>query len=131
MRITAIYAALGALLVLVLAIRVSLYRRRHRIGIGDHGDRDLVRRIRAHANAVEYLPLSLLLLLLLELDQTLPSLLHLFGIVLILARVLHAIGLNRAAGLSPERAIGMVGTWAVMLVMALLLLWQALTMALI
>ncbi|MGA8277950.1 MAG: MAPEG family protein [Rhodanobacteraceae bacterium] len=129
MHITGIYAALGALLVLILAIRVTLCRRHRQIGIGDNGDHELSRRIRAHANAVEYLPLSLLLLLLLEWNRTWPSLLHLFGIVLILSRVAHAIGLSRSAGESPGRALGTLGTWVVMLAMALLLLWQVLTVA--
>ncbi|MGA9421904.1 MAG: MAPEG family protein [Rhodanobacteraceae bacterium] len=131
MHVTGIYAAFGALLILILAIRVTLYRRHRQIGIGDNGDHELSLRIRAHANAVEYLPLALLLLMLLEWNRTLPWLLHLFGIVLILARIAHAIGLSRSAGVSPGRAIGMLGTWAVMLAMALLLLWQALTIALI
>lgn len=131
MHITGIYAALGALLILALAIRVTLYRRRLQIGIGDNGDHALARCIRAHANAVEYLPLALLLLLLLEWNQTLPWLLHLFGIVLILSRIAHAFGLSRSAGVSPGRALGMLGTWAVTLAMALLLLWQGLTIALI
>ncbi len=131
MHITGIYAALGALLLLVLAIRVTLHRRRLQIGIGDNGDDVLARRIRAHANSVEYLPIALLLLLLLEWNQTLPWLLHLFGIVLILSRIAHAFGLSRSAGASAGRAIGTLGTWTVIVVMALLLLWQAATIALI
>ncbi|MGA9341623.1 MAG: MAPEG family protein [Rhodanobacteraceae bacterium] len=131
MHITGIYAALGALLLLVLAIRVTLHRRRLQIGIGDNGDDVLARCIRAHANSVEYLPIALLLLLLLEWNQTLPWLLHLFGIVLILSRIAHAFGLSRSAGASAGRAIGTLGTWTVIVVMALLLLWQAATIALI
>ena len=53
--------------------------------------RVLARRIRAHANAAEYVPLALLLLLILELNQTQPMLLHVFGCVLIAGRILHAI----------------------------------------
>ena len=126
MRITGIYAALAALLVLVLAARVVLGRRARNIGIGDGGDPGLVKRIRAHANALENLPLALLLLLLLELNQTQPAWLHAFGIALIVARVAHAIGLSTTAGYSLGRFVGVVLTWLVMLLMALLLLWQAL-----
>ena len=79
----------------------------------------------AHANAAEHLPIALLLLLLLDLGQTPPSWLHVFGVLLIVGRVLHAIGLSRTAGPSPGRVLGMVLTWGVMLAMALLLLWKA------
>lgn len=126
MRITGIYAALATLLVLILAARVSLGRRKARVGIGHGGDDELARRIRAHANALENLPLALLLLLLLDLDRVAPAWLHLFGVVLILGRILHAIGLSRSAGTSFGRFTGTALTWGVMLAMALLLLWQRL-----
>lgn len=129
MHITGIYAALATLLVLILAARVSLGRRTTRIGIGDGGHHDLIKRIRAHANALENLPLALLLLLILELNQTRPLLLHVFGIVLIVGRVAHAIGLSRTSTTSLGRAIGVALTWGVMLVMALLLLWSKLASA--
>ncbi len=124
MRISGIYIALAALLLLVLAARVVLARQRVRAGIGDGGDPALAKRIRAHANAAENLPLALLLLLVLELDQTQPLWLHLFGCVLIAGRVLHAIGLSRSSSGSTPRFLGTALTWGVMIVMAVLLLWQ-------
>jgi uncharacterized membrane protein YecN with MAPEG domain len=125
MHITGIYAALGALLLLVLALRISLIRRSARVGIGDGGNHELIKRIRAHANATEYLPIALLLLLLLDLGQTPPLWLHVFGVVLIVGRVLHAIGLSQTSGPSLGRMLGIALTWGVMLVMAGLLLWKA------
>lgn len=124
MHITGIYAALAALLVLVLAFRVSMARRATHTGIGDGGHSLLALRMRAHGNAVEYLPLALILLLMLELNQTQPLVLHVCGIVLIVSRVLHGFGLSRSAGTSSARFVGILGTWLIMLVMALLLLWQ-------
>lgn len=124
MHVTGIYAALATLIVLALAARISMRRHGQHIGIGDGGDRDLFRRIRAHANALENLPLALLLLLLLELNQTRPAWLHAFGIALIAGRILHAIGLSGSEGYSAGRFIGTALTWLAMLVMALLLLWQ-------
>jgi uncharacterized membrane protein YecN with MAPEG domain len=99
-----------------------------KIGIGSGGDAALAQRIRAHANATEYLPLALLLLLILELNQTQPLLLHAFGCVLIVARVVHAIGLSTSVGISSGRASGILLTWLVMGAMALLLLWQAIVL---
>ena len=124
MHITGIYVALAALLVLVLSARVSQARRGLHISLGDGDDKELKKRIRAQANAVEYLPLALLLLLSLEWNQTQPLILHACGIVLIVARVLHAVGLSTSGGASPGRLIGTALTWTIMLVMALLLLWQ-------
>lgn len=129
MHITGIYAAISALLIIVLSFRVIRLRVSTRTGIGDGGNGDLARCIRVHANAVEYLPLALLLLLLVEWNQTLPVIVHGFGIALVLGRVLHAIGLSRSVGTSPARFIGMLLTLLVMLGMAALLLWQTLVMA--
>jgi len=124
MRITGLYVALGLLLVLILAVRVSLRRRTTKIGIGDGDDAELRKRIRAHGNAIEYLPIGLLALLLLDLDGTSPAVLHACGIVLIIARVAHAIGLSRTGGTSPERFVGIGLTLLILLVMAVLLLLQ-------
>jgi uncharacterized membrane protein YecN with MAPEG domain len=124
MRITGLYAALATLLILILAVRVIAYRRSHKIGMGDGGDKELCKRIRAHGNAIEYLPFGLVLLLLLELNQTVPLLLHIFGIVLIVARLAHAWGVSLHTGISAGRMVGVVLTVGVLLAMALLLLWQ-------
>jgi hypothetical protein len=116
--ITALYAALIALLLLVLGMRISRFRRRTQIGIGGGGDPAFERAIRAHGNAVEWsLPL-LLLLLVAELNRAAPLLLHLCGIVLIAARVLHAFGLSRATGYSFGRVTGIGMTWLVLVVLA-------------
>jgi uncharacterized membrane protein YecN with MAPEG domain len=124
MHITGIYVALATLLVLILAGRVSIGRGAAKVGIGDGGDPDLLLRIRAHANAVENLPLALLLLLMLELNQTQPLWLHVLGCLLIIGRIAHAIGISMSARDNAGRLVGSALTWIVMLVMAILLLWQ-------
>jgi uncharacterized membrane protein YecN with MAPEG domain len=121
---TGLYAALCAILIVVLGLRVARYRHAHRIGVGDNGERDLIRRVRAHGNAVENAPLALLLLLLLELGQAAPLLIHAFGIAIVLGRVLHAIGISRSTGASVARFVGTFVTWTAMLLMAALLLWR-------
>ncbi|HSE12640.1 MAG TPA: MAPEG family protein [Rudaea sp.] len=124
MHITGLYVGLSALLVVVLSVRVVMRRVSARISLGDGDDKELKKRIRAQANAIEYLPLALLLLLTLELNQTQPIVLHACGIVLVAARVVHGFGLSRTGGVSPERLAGTAITWLVMLAMALLLIWQ-------
>jgi uncharacterized membrane protein YecN with MAPEG domain len=129
MKITGLYAALAALLIVFLAIRVVAFRRTAKIGMGDGDNPEMRKRIRAHGNAIEYLPLGLLLLLILELNQTVPLLLHIFGIILIVARIAHAWGVSHHTGLSPGRMVGVILTFGLLIVMSLLLLWQFFAMA--
>jgi uncharacterized protein len=117
--ITLLYAALCCLLVLVLAARVVRWRFAQRIGLGDGGDAELQRRVRVHGNAVEYLPLCLILLGGLELTGYPAPLIHGFGATLVLSRVAHAWGLSRSSGPSPGRFAGTLVTWSLMLAMAL------------
>ena len=125
-RITALYAAVLALLVVLLALRVALYRVRNRIGVGDGGDARLLRRVRAHGNAVEFIPLGLILLGLLELCGGAAWGLHLAGASFLLARAAHAVGLSRSTGASAGRAGGAMLTFLTLVGMALWLLWLAL-----
>ncbi len=118
MLIAGFYVGLGALLMLALATRVMWLRNSHGVGLGSGGHEGLSRAIRAHANATEYLPVALLMLVVLAFEQTRPGLLQVFGIVLIVGRVLHAIGLSGSPGRSFGRVTGIVLTLLVMLAMA-------------
>lgn len=122
--VASLYVALSLLLLLALGFRVVQRRRAAQIGLGDGGDAELQRRIRAHANAIENLPLALLGLLLLELGGLPAWALHALGAALLLSRVLHAAGLSQRSGVSFGRFWGMLGTWLVMLAIAALLLLQ-------
>lgn len=125
--VTSIYAALATALVLVLALRVVALRHRAGVGLGDGGNPELNQCIRVHANALENLPLALLLLLLLELHGLPVSWLHGLGATLLVARALHAWGFSRRKGTSFGRFVGTLLTWMLMLAMAAMLLWHSLT----
>ena len=116
--ITMLYAGLCTILVVVLGLRVVLFRFRHRIGIGDGGDATLQRRVRVHANAIENLPLALLLLGGMELNGYPQQLVHGFGATLFISRVAHAWGLSHSSGTSKGRFLGTLFTWLLMLAMA-------------
>jgi uncharacterized protein len=58
--ITATYAAILAILVLALGINVTVHRVKLGVPLGDGGNPEMLRMIRLHGNAVEYLPLALL-----------------------------------------------------------------------
>ena len=117
--ITLLYAGLCTLLVLVLAVRVIALRMRAKIGIGDGGDHEMQRRVRVHANSVEYLPLALILLGGMELNGYPNAVIHGFGATLLLSRVLHAWGLSRKSGASPGRFVGTLLTLLLMVAMSL------------
>jgi uncharacterized membrane protein YecN with MAPEG domain len=117
--ITLLYAALCTLLVLFLAGRVMAFRVKHKVGLGDGGHGELNRRVRSHANAVEYLPLALILLGGMELNGYSDAVIHGFGATLLVSRILHAWGLSRSAGTSPGRFLGTLLTLLLMIAMAL------------
>jgi uncharacterized membrane protein YecN with MAPEG domain len=117
-KITLLFASLHALLLLALIAPISRHRHRHKIGLGSGGDPVLERKIRAHANFIEFVPIALVLLALLELAGLQPGWLWMFGVVLLLARVMHALGLSRHAGYSFGRFWGTVLTMLVLLGMA-------------
>jgi len=127
--VTSLYAGLGALLMIALAGRIPPLRRQHRVGINSGGQNDLALAIRAHGNAVENLPLGLLLLGLLEIQGSHPALLYLLGGGLMLGRLLHAWGLSRTADISFGRFWGMLLSWFSLLAMAGMLIWFALPLS--
>jgi uncharacterized membrane protein YecN with MAPEG domain len=125
-KITLLYASLHALLLLALIAPISRHRHRHGIGLGSGGDPLLARKIRVHANFIEFVPIALLMLALLELAGLQAAWLWAFGGLLLLARLMHAIGLSRHAGYSFGRFWGTVLTMLVLLAMATAGLWLSL-----
>lgn len=125
MMITPLYAGLLALWFLVLSLRVIGRRRSERIHLGDGGDAQMQRRIRAHGNFAEYVPLILLLMLLLEIAGTTPVwLLHTLGVALVVARLLHGYALSFSEHFFFGRFGGTLVTFIVLLVTGALCLWR-------
>ncbi|QSA98149.1 MAPEG family protein [Methylococcus sp. EFPC2] len=91
--ISTVYAALAALLIVWLSLRVIKLRRIKSIRLGDGDDAELKGAIRAQGNATEYLPISLILLFFLEFNGGHVALVHLGGIALLAGRISHARGL--------------------------------------
>ena len=86
----ALYAGLNALILLGIAGSTSRVRRRTGIYIGDGGNLHLVRILRGHANAIEIVPIALILMLLMAAMGAPAWVIHVFGIALTVGRVLHA-----------------------------------------
>lgn len=124
--ITAGYAALLALLLLVLSMRVVDGRRRFGVNLGDGDNAAMTRRIRAHANFVEYVPLLLILLAVLEAAQLPAWLLHAFGATLLVSRLLHGYALAFTEHWMPGRFVGTLLSFILLAVMALTALYASL-----
>ena len=118
--ITPLYAGVLALILVGLAIRVIRVRRGQRIAIGDGKDEDLARRIRAHGNFTEYVPIALVMMLLIELSGYPAWMVHGLGIVLVIGRLVHAWALPAAS--MRGRVAGMVLTFTVLISAAVLCL---------
>ncbi len=117
--VTALYGALTALLMIITALGVVKVRRKEKIALGDGGSAQLTQAMRVNANLAEYAPISLLLLLFLELNQADSVLLHTFGIVFLIARVLHVWGFSNKPGYSRGRYFGTLMTILNITVMSL------------
>jgi len=125
MYVTAFYAALLAALFLVLSVRVIGWRREKRVEIGDGGERELLRRMRVHANFAEYVPYALLLMALSESMTPPRPLLHLLGVLLVIGRLLHAYGLGQTPQILRYRVLGMTLTFAAIGIAALMCFSQS------
>lgn len=88
--ITPLYAALCACLICWLSFNVIKARRKNKVKYGDGGKEDLLIARSAQSNAIEYIPLSLILLFMLEFNQAPLWLIHAIGIVFLLGRIIHA-----------------------------------------
>jgi uncharacterized membrane protein YecN with MAPEG domain len=112
--VTLLYAGLCGLLVTLLGMYVSAQRSKHKAATGQLPEA-IIRPVRAHGNATEWIPTGLLLLLLLELSHIGNVSLHVLGGGFLLGRLIHAFGmLNK----SPIGVVGAGINYLLMLVMS-------------
>ena len=118
------YAALNALILLILSMRVAQARFRTQTAIGDGGKPEMAAPRRAHANSAEYVPVALILLWALAspLGRSI-WVIHGMGATFTIGRILHAIGLSGSTGPSSLRFAGMVLTWIAYVVGIAGVLW--------
>ena len=107
MAVFFICAGLIGVLAVVLTVNVGRIRTKKRISLGDGGDPEMVSAIRAHGNLMEFAPLCLLIIWLLNGPYGHRTI-AVMGIILLVSRVLHAGGI---LGLIPMgRTAGAAGT---------------------
>ncbi len=119
-HVTVLYAGLNGLIVVALTFYVIAYRFSKKVSIGHDGHPNLERRVRVHGNAVETIPMALILIGLLEFYQTSAYVLHGLGAALTIGRVLHAIGLSRTLDVNPGRSLGIIMTMTVIITASIL-----------
>lgn len=87
--VTVLYAVISAFIIGKLSLNVIKVRRKERINVGDNDNKNLIYAMSAQSNAVEYLPIAIILLFSLEINGGHVWAIHGFGIAIITGRVLH------------------------------------------
>jgi uncharacterized membrane protein YecN with MAPEG domain len=123
--VTAILTAVLGLLMVSLATRISMLRMRHKISLGDGGNPEVLRAVRAHGNTAEHVPIFLLLALVYELSEGGDSFLIGVAAVFVLTRGLYTIGLL-GRGFHRLRMLGALLTYLSQAALALGVLWSVL-----
>ena len=123
MFVTPLYAGLLTIWFVILSARVVNLRRRG-IAFGDKGDVSVVRVVRAQANFAEYVPLALLMMGFLEASRYSIYVLHLLGVTLLVARLLHGFALSFGYPSRFGRVAGTALTFVVLLIEAALCVYQ-------
>ncbi|OZI15426.1 hypothetical protein CE195_00960 [Sodalis-like symbiont of Philaenus spumarius] len=119
--VSALYVVLGALLLIKLSLDVVKLRTQYRVAAGDGGFYELQTAIRVHGNAVEYIPIGLILFVLLEMNGSPNWILHICGLMLMTGRLMHSYGLRTRE--YRWRRAGMSATYCSLVLMVLLDLW--------
>lgn len=123
--ITGLYAGLAAGFLIYLSVRVIVLRRTRKVSVGHQGDVDVERAMRVQANFTEYTPMAFILLYLIE-DGGAPGwAVHALGAAFLLSRLAHFGGFRSAEASGKQRVYGMMGTFTLLAVMALIVIAQA------
>lgn len=115
-HVTILYAGLLGLLSLILSALSGRLRGKVGASIGDGGNKEMLLSMRRHANFVEYVPLALLLIALLEMNAVSSTAIHTLGAALVVCRIAHAIGLRTDTMNTAGRFIGHAGTFLITLI---------------
>lgn len=120
--VTTFAAILNGALLVAMTTAIGLIRNRTRISYGDAGDARFAKRIRGHGNAVEQVPIALILLVLAEVQGASHGLLWAAAICLSIGRLLHAAQFWFQGVPFAVRPVGVVLTLAAQVI---LIVWLA------
>jgi uncharacterized membrane protein YecN with MAPEG domain len=88
--VVGLYAGLNALILLWIGGSTGLLRAKYKISIGDGGNLHMTRILRGHANAIENVPIALILMTIMAIMGAPALALHGLGIALTVGRFFHA-----------------------------------------
>lgn len=123
-EITLLYAGLLGIMSIILSAGAGVLRGKTGVSIGDGNNPELLLAMRRRGNFVEFVPFAIILLGLLEMNGVGALSIHIIGVVLILARICHALGLKAETVANPLRGIGagatalatvIMSVWAIVL----------------
>lgn len=104
--ITMLFAGIMTIFVVLLQINVIRQRVSGEVSLGDGGNKSLERATRAHGNAIENVPLTLIMMGIIEMAGAPEMAVEVFGIALVVSRLLHAIGIQREPDTNILRLLG-------------------------
>lgn len=124
LKAAAFWIGLNAIFLIFISWRVGRTRIKNKIDLGDGGNEEMQRAMRAQGNYIEYAPASLLGLVVLAGLNLGALYVHILGAAFLLARIFHFAGLG--VGVWPAgRFVGTLLTMLTLFGTALLLLWKA------
>jgi len=122
-EITIIFVAIFALFQVVITSLTAIARIKNKVHFYDEGDIDLRRRVRAHANFTEAVPITLLAMAGAEVLGASPALIWIGGAILLAGRLWHYYVI-RTVGWGNGRAASMMMTFIAMAGFSLVILWK-------
>ncbi len=124
LSVTSVFVAIAAIALTCLGLLVASTRLRMRVRFGDNGERVLLTRMRTHGNFIEYVPLALIALALVEYNGAAKWIVWTLGVVLVVSRISHAAGI--LTGIIPFRSVGISLTFFMLATAGIILLRQIL-----
>lgn len=125
-QLNALSLWLGLNILLTFLLAMNVVRNRFK-SQGDSGDPAILEKaIRAHGNNIEYVPSILIGLGLMAMAGASAQTIHILGGTLLVVRILHAVGIQQAKMPNPFGMVGNIGTWLVMLCVAITLIMNGL-----
>ncbi|MGP1959159.1 MAG: MAPEG family protein [Arsenophonus sp. NC-CH8-MAG3] len=116
--VSALYIVFSALILFKISLEVIKLRTQYQVTYGDGGFYELQTAIRVQSNAIEYIPISMLSLLMMEMNGAPVWAIHLCGLIFIIARFFHYFGLKHRE--RTWRYFGQITTFSSMILMILI-----------
>ena len=116
--ITSLYALLLLPIWAILWIGVASARSERKVSIGDGGDAQLLLKVRRHGNFIEWAGLILIFMILAETQAASAMWLHLAGVLTVIGRLAHPMGLRIEQAEHPLRYVGNGTNFVAILILA-------------